>query len=569
MKAVRRKSALAIGLAASTLAAAATLPWTQPHTRALQTDTLEQCLVDARLHVVSQQLSDAAIYFQASASDNLMFHYNPHAVVFANNADQVQQAVKCAAAQNPPVAIAARSGGHSFASFGSGGMDGSLIIDLANMSSIDSQPQLNIVDVQPGARLGDIIKQLWHQHGARRAMNTGTCPTVGAGGLSLCGGFGPMSRHWGLTTDNILEADLVLANGSQITVTETQNTDVMWGLRGAGAFFGIVTRFRYRTHDAGDPIIFFDMQWTPSITSPDVGVRLLSAIQAFGIAKDLDTKLGFHVQLKRPTVTDPQPAEGRHVAIHMRGAYLGSLNGWAELRQRFAHHLNKHKAPAPDLDVEQQATYLATMEAWDDFGEPGDKLNTEKEHKLHNNYVVKSSLTLDSRKGFKKHAWKDLLQFLWDTGFEPGRNEVLADGTSVMWAWNIYLELFGGGMPAYRHPDKVKAGSFANRDGLWLIQIAVGTTSTMTLAPSGHAYAFATDRQVNKAIKDSGLQRAGYSCYVDPDLPEHEWKQLYYGPSLHRLEDLKMDLDPRNIFRNPQSLGSKKQILEQRNLKSQ
>lgn len=531
--------------------------------RVVATTSLQRCLGQAGIEVVAADVSTAEVYFQASASDNVIFHYNPKLIAYPTSPKLVQQAVTCVS-EHSDAPIAARSGGHSFAGFGSGGMDGSVVIDLGRLNSVVSHPQSGTVEVGPGARLGDVVKGLWHQGNGQRAMSTGTCAGVGVGGLSLCGGFGPMSRKWGLTTDNILEADLVLANGSMITVTETQHPELLWALRGSGSFFGIVTRFLFQSHDASPPVISFEYRWTPSIDSVDKTIAVMLAVQAFSLQPDLSNDLGLHIQLRKPSQNDPQPSRNRPISIEVKGIYLGSVAEWNKLQSSFTEQLRSESAPQPDLEKVALRTYLELMEEWDDFGKGEHKLDTEAIHKQHNNFVTKSSLTLERNKGFDRQALRPLFQYLWDTSLTSGQDVDLPNGKHVFWAWNIYFELFGGGSPAHAQTKSKEFSSFPHRDGLWLIQVAVGTVANMDLAHSGHVYARELDDRVKGAIQAAGLGRGGYSCYVDSELKEDEWKQLYYGSSIPRLEDIKMQVDPDNLFRNPQTLGSRREIQARR-----
>ncbi|CDR88947.1 related to 6-hydroxy-D-nicotine oxidase [Sporisorium scitamineum] len=531
--------------------------------RTIATTRLQRCLGQAGIEVVAADVSTAEVYFQASASDNVIFHYNPTLIAYPTSARLVQQAVTCVS-EHSDAPIAARSGGHSFAGFGSGGMDGSVVIDLGRLNSVVSHPQSGTVEVGPGARLGDVVKGLWHQGNGRRAMSTGTCPGVGVGGLSLCGGFGPMSRKWGLTTDNILGADLVLANGSMVTVSETQHPELLWAVRGSGSFFGIVTRFLFQSHDASAPVISFEYRWTPSIDSIDKTIAVILAVQAFSSQRDLSNDLGLHIQLRKPSQSDPQPSRNRPISIEVKGIYLGPVADWDKLQSLLKEELSSYSAPQPDVEKVTLCTYLELMEEWDDFGKGEHKLDTEAIHKQHNNFVTKSSLTLERNKGFDKQALRPLFQYLWDTSLTAGQDVDLPNGKHVFWAWNIYFELFGGGSPAHAQPKAKELSSFPHRDGLWLIQVAVGTVAYMDLAHSGHVYARELDDRVNRAIQTAGLGRGGYSCYVDPELKQDEWKRLYYGSSIPRLEDIKMQVDPDNLFRNPQTLGNRKEIQARR-----
>ncbi|SPO30562.1 related to 6-hydroxy-D-nicotine oxidase [Ustilago trichophora] len=557
-------SLLAIATASNVQAASSNA--TLRHPRSTARTRLQSCLLQAGIEVVAADISTADLYFQASASDNVIYHYNPTLIAYPDSPSHVQQAVLCAS-EHSEAPIAARSGGHSFAGYGSGGMDGSVVIDLARLNSIVSHPNKGTVEVGPGARLGDVVKGLWHQGDAHRAISTGTCAGVGVGGLSLCGGFGPMSRKWGLTTDNILEADLVLANGTMVTVSEQRHRDLLWALRGSGSFFGIVTRFVFQSHDASSPVVSFEYRWAPSIDSVDKTIAVILAIQALSLEPNLSNDLGLHIQLRKPSQNDPQPSENRPISIELKGIYLGSAADWTKLQSKLKKQLSFQSAPQADFEDVKLRSYLQLMEDWDDFSKGEHKLDTESIHKQHNNFVTKSSLTLERNKGFDQKALRPLFQYIWDTSLTAGKDEELADGKHTFWAWNIYFELFGGGIPAHAQPKAKELSSFPHRDGLWLIQTAVGTVAHMDLAHTGHAYARELDSQVNRAIQAASLGRGGYSCYVDSELKEDEWKQLYYGPSIPRLEDIKIQVDPFNLFRNPQTLGTRKQIEARRNAK--
>src|SRR5690606_1629610 len=141
--------------------------------------------------------------------------------------------------------VQARSGGHSYAAFGLGGKDGSMVIDLEAFQSVTLQRNGTKVSARVGAgiRLGNLATKLFELGG--RAIPHGTCPGVGVGGHALHGGFGPTSRNWGLTVDVIEKVEGVTADGKSFTASLAQNSDLFWALRGAGASFAIVTHFTF------------------------------------------------------------------------------------------------------------------------------------------------------------------------------------------------------------------------------------------------------------------------------------------------------------------------------------
>lgn len=153
------------------------------------------------------------------------------------------------------LAIAIRGGGHNGPGFGS--VDDGLVIDLSTMTGVRVNPANNTVRVGPGCTTGDVDHAT---HAFGRAVPFGIISTTGVAGLTLSGGHGYLSRQYGLAIDSLIEADVVLADGRFVTASETENSDLLWALRGGGGNFGVVTSFLFRTHPAkdvyGGPIVF-------------------------------------------------------------------------------------------------------------------------------------------------------------------------------------------------------------------------------------------------------------------------------------------------------------------------
>src|SRR5207248_6788916 len=133
---------------------------------------------------------------------------------------------------------AIRGGGHNGPGLGS--CDDGLVIDLSSMKSGRVDPNSRTVRVEPGCTSGD-VDHATHQFGL--AVPFGIVSTTGVAGLTLGGGSGYLTRKYGLTIDNLLEADVVLANGSFVTSSATDNPDLFWALRGGGGKSGGVTSF--------------------------------------------------------------------------------------------------------------------------------------------------------------------------------------------------------------------------------------------------------------------------------------------------------------------------------------
>ncbi|KAA5546382.1 FAD-binding oxidoreductase [Adhaeribacter rhizoryzae] len=139
--------------------------------------------------------------------------------------------------------VAVRGGGHNGA--GLGMCDGGLVIDLSLMKGSHVDQAAGTVQVQGGCTLGDVDHAT---HAFGMAIPMGIQSTTGIAGLTLGGGVGHLSRQCGLAIDNLLEADVVLANGQFVKANAKENPDLFWALRGGGGNFGVVTSFLFRTH---------------------------------------------------------------------------------------------------------------------------------------------------------------------------------------------------------------------------------------------------------------------------------------------------------------------------------
>lgn len=172
----------------------------------------------------------------------------PAAIVRASGAADVIAAVGFARSNDLEIAV--RGGGHSIAGLSS--CDGGLVIDLSQMRSVRVDPATRRAYVGPGAVWADVD----HETQAHALATTGgLVSTTGVAGFTLGGGIGWLMRKHGLACDNLLAADVVTADGQLVHASETENPDLLWGLRGGAGNFGIVTQFELALHPVG-PMVY-------------------------------------------------------------------------------------------------------------------------------------------------------------------------------------------------------------------------------------------------------------------------------------------------------------------------
>lgn len=168
----------------------------------------------------------------------------PLAVVRAANAQDVAETVRFARERGMPLAV--RSGGHSLAHYSV--IDDAIVVDLSGMKRVSIDPQGQVARVQAGATSGDLAGPA-NVHGL--ALSTGDTHSVGMGGLTTGGGIGFLVRKYGLAIDNLLEAQVVTADGNIVVASPGEHPDLFWAIRGGGGNFGIVTEFTYRLAPVG------------------------------------------------------------------------------------------------------------------------------------------------------------------------------------------------------------------------------------------------------------------------------------------------------------------------------
>ena len=187
-------------------------------------------------------------YDEARTIWNAMIDRRPGLAIRCQGAADVMLAVDLA--RKHELLVAVRGGGHNVA--GSAVCDGGLLIDLSPMRWVRVDPVAKRVNVGPGATLADVDREA---QAFGLALPTGINSTTGIGGLTLGGGFGWLTRKFGMTIDNLISAEMVTAEGKLVHVDVRDNPDLFWAIRGGGGNFGIVTNFEFQLHAVGPQVL--------------------------------------------------------------------------------------------------------------------------------------------------------------------------------------------------------------------------------------------------------------------------------------------------------------------------
>ena len=297
--------------------------------------------VQGRNHVLT---ATSPGYDEARTVWNGMIDRRPAIIVRCANAGDVVQAIRFAHSNDLVVSV--RGGGHNIA--GNAVCDGGLMIDLSPMKAVRIDAPRRMARVDPGATLAEFDGPA---QDVGLATPLGINSTTGVAGLTLGGGFGWLSRRFGLTIDNLRSADVVTAAGELLRASTDDHPDLFWGIRGGGGNFGVVTSFDFTLHEVG-PEVLSGLVIHPLEAAPDV----LRFYRDFVSVAPEEFACWFVLRQAPPLPFLPAEWHGRGVLV-LAMCYSGRI---AE-GERVAKPLRAFGAPIADVVAPHQYTAWQTI----------------------------------------------------------------------------------------------------------------------------------------------------------------------------------------------------------------
>ncbi len=425
----------------------------------------------------------------------------PLAVVQPLSAADVSQIVLWA--RKAKVRLVVRSGGHSYAGYSTGS---GLVVDLRRMSSLSLSRSSGIVTIGAGARLVDVEAYLAP---AGRAIPSGSCASVGIGGLALGGGHGFTSRKFGTTSDNVQSLGIVTADGSYLHCNAHQNADLFWACRGGGGGnFGIVTYFDVMSHAVPDVSTYL-VTWPWSQAA-----AVLGAFQAFAPAAPDELASTCYL---RTSASGP--------SVECFGQLLGPQSQLAALIKPLTGVAGATVTLRSSSYVDAQLRWAGcTGLTLDQCHLVGD---TPTGTLARGNFVAKSDYV---NAPLSAAALATIVhRFEQPASFGFG---------------SLQFDAYGGAIN--RVP--AAATAFVHRNALSSAQYLAHWSS-----PAGEPAAGAWLSGFYAAMRPyvSGF---AYQNYIDPQLAS--WKHAYYSTNYPRLAKIKAKVDPDRVFTFPQAIGS-------------
>jgi hypothetical protein len=430
-------------------------------------------------------------YDASRALYNAMIDRRPALIARCADTDDVAAVIAFARRHELPLAV--RGGGHNGGGLGS--VDDGVVADLSLLEDVTVDATAGTVRVGGGCTWGK-VDAATHPHGL--AVPAGVISTTGVGGLTLGGGLGHLTRGCGLTIDNLLSAQVVLADGERVTASPDENPDLFWGIRGGGGNFGIVTEFEFRGHPVSTVVggpTFWAIEDTPTV---------MAAYREWlpSAPRNVGAFFAFHTVPPGP----PFPEE-----IHLRkvcGIVWCVVGSDEEAEAAMAPML----AVAPPLMHGAQRMPLPALNAaFDGLYPPGD-------------------------------------QWYWRADFTNDLSTEVAERNQE---WNERMPSWKSGSHLYpidgaAHDVGASETPWAYRDALWA-QVIIGVDPDPAMAPELRDWAIGYWEAVHPFS-------AG-GAYVNFMMDEGQARvKATYGANHARLAQVKQAYDPENVFRVNQNI---------------
>jgi FAD/FMN-containing dehydrogenase len=431
-------------------------------------------------------------YDEARSIWNGMIDRKPAVIVRCRTEADVTHAVKYAGENQLIVSI--RGGGHNIA--GHAVCDGGVMIDLSTMKEVRVDASARRAYVQPGATLGDVDRAT-QAYGL--ATPTGINSTTGIAGLALGGGFGWLSRKHGLTSDNLVSARIVTADGKCLHVNDTAHVDLFWALRGGGGNFGVVTQFEFALHPIGPDVLSGLLVFPRSEAA-----TVLRKYREFAAGTPDELSVWIVMRKSPPLPFLPPEVHGQDI-LALALCFVGSEESGRKLiapLAEFGTVLGQHVGMQP---------FTAWQQAFDPLLTPG------------------------ARNYWKSHNFSDLKDGFFDAIVEHA-------GAMPSSQCEIFLGQLGG--QTARVP--VDATAFGNRDANFVMNVH-GRWNSPAEDETGIAWA----REVYRATLPYATGGA-YSNFLTAE--ETDRVKSAFGANYARLEQVKKSYDPVNFFRLNQNI---------------
>lgn len=325
---------------------------------------------------------------------------------------------------------------------------------------------------------------------------------------------------WGTTLDNIVEMQVVLADGSVVTTSASHSPDLFWAFRGAGSSYGIVTYFKFATRPAPTVATYYQYNYkSPSI---DTKTKTILAMQKFGATmapKELALRLIYE-----------------NGTFQVYGVYWGPKSEWEKAITPLLTLLptDGRVASVPGQEMEWLPTLFKLSN--------GAQLEQPLDYDKHDTFFAKSIVTPAAESDHLDEA--TIHNFV---------TYLATDGQQALVKWGVLYDLYGGTGSMISAPPS-SATAYAHRDSLFTIQIYSASPRSVPPYPQG-GYAFVNGIADSITEYQNKTVFKAYTNYIDPTLTKEQAWDLYYGQGhMVKLNQVKDTVDPTRLFWNPQAI---------------